>query len=281
MKTSNNSRDTLEVVFLGTSGAIRVPSFPSHCEACAEATRTPRARRLRSTLGIFGRENLIFDCGPDMGQIISEYDISSIARVFLTHWHADHVFGLGDLDHYAILARVQKIPIFIHEELLAEFQNVYGFTQRLEAIPFKVKVEIVTPDMTIVPLYANHETLTVGYFLIPRERSSTLAYFPDTRFLPEETVAYLRNKVTTLIIDGTWGSTYPTINEKVVTRGHLTIADAAREARKINSQRTLITHISPHTFQEGTLKVQKLKFLEEVADSHGVELAYDGMRFTI
>lgn len=281
MNDTENAEKSIEVVFLGTAGAIRVPIFPSHCNACREAAKIPQARRLRSTLGIFGQETLIFDCGPDMGQIISDYDITSISRVFITHWHADHVFGISELDLYAILTNTQKIPIFMHEQLLEDFQNVYGYVQHLEVIPFNMKDEIITTDIKVVPIPANHEILAVGFFLTSRYDGTTLAYFPDTGPLPEETVTYLKDRVDIFIIDGTWGSAYPTRGGKTIKRGHMTIADASQEARRINSRRTILTHLSSHTYQEGTLIPQKLGFLKKVAEQNGVEIAQDGMRFTL
>jgi len=281
MNDVNTSRKSIEVVFLGTAGAIRVPIFPSHCNACVEAAQIPQARRLRSTLGIFGQETLIFDCGPDMGQIIADYDIKSITRVFITHWHADHVFGISELELYAILTNTQKIPIFIHEQLLETYQNVYGYVQRLEVIPFNMEDEIVTSDIKVVPIPANHEIITVGFFLISRSDGTTIAYFPDTGPLPEETVAFLKDKVDIFIIDGTWGSAYPTRGGNIIQRGHMTIADASQEARRIKSRRTILTHLSSHTYHEGTLITQNLAFLKKVAEQNGVEIAYDGMRLTL
>ena len=281
MDGPDNIRNNIEVLFLGTSGAIRTPIFPSHCSACVEAAKTPRARRLRSTLGIFGQESLIIDCGPDMGQIITQYDISSISRVFITHWHADHVFGIGELDLYAILTSIQNIPIYMDEKICDEFENVFGYAKRLKVIPFNVTDKIVTPDVTIVPLSANHETPTVGFFIAPNNGSQTLAYFPDTQSLPSETVAYLKDEVDIFVIDGTWGDSYPTKNGIPIPRGHMTIADAAHEAYRIKSRRTIITHFGTHTFRDGTLIPQPLKVLEEEADRHGVELAFDGLRIIL
>ena len=216
-----------------------------------------------------------------MGQIITQYDLSSISRVFITHWHADHVFGLGELDLYAILTSLQDIPIYMDEKIRNEFDNVFGYAKRLQVIPFNATEKIVTPDVTIVPLSANHETPTVGFFIVPHNGEQTLAYFPDTQSLPLETVTYLKDKVDIFVIDGTWGNSYPTNNGIPIPRGHMTIGDAAHEACRIKSQQTIITHFGTHTFRDGTLIPQPIKVLEDEADRYGVKLAFDGLRIIL
>jgi len=87
----------LELVFLGTSAAIQVPSFHCTCEVCEAARKDPKHRRTRASVALLGEETVLIDASPDMEFQLEREAIRRIDRIFLTHWHFDHVWGLAAL----------------------------------------------------------------------------------------------------------------------------------------------------------------------------------------
>jgi ribonuclease Z len=71
-----------EVIFLGTSEA------------------TPTAKRSQAAIFLkYLGENMLFDCGEGTQRQmkIAKVSPTSLSRIFITHWHSDHVLGLPGL----------------------------------------------------------------------------------------------------------------------------------------------------------------------------------------
>jgi len=83
-----------ELVFLGSSGCIQVPAFFCNCATCRGARSDPGLRATRAGLAILGDENVLIDASGDLASQLERERIQQVDRVFITHWHADHVTGL-------------------------------------------------------------------------------------------------------------------------------------------------------------------------------------------
>jgi ribonuclease Z len=78
----------MQIVFLGAS--------------CAKPTK----ERNHSAIFIsHGSDGILFDCGEGTQRQLSVAGIkhSKISKVFITHWHGDHVLGLPGLIHREII----------------------------------------------------------------------------------------------------------------------------------------------------------------------------------
>src|SRR3990172_3417398 len=74
-----------------------------------------------------GPESLLFDCGENTQRQIAIAGISpmKISKIFLTHWHGDHVLGLGGLlQSMQMNKRKNKIDIYGPEETRARFKKM-------------------------------------------------------------------------------------------------------------------------------------------------------------
>ena len=94
-----------EIVFLGSSGGIQIPAFFCSCEVCEAARRDPSQRRTRASLALIGREITLIDATPDLEFQLEREGIRQVHRIFITHWHYDHVWGLGCLGESSSCAR--------------------------------------------------------------------------------------------------------------------------------------------------------------------------------
>jgi len=94
---NNQTGHPLKIIFLGSSGAIQVPSFHCLCTVCEAARRDPQQRRTRASLGLLGRETTLIDASPDLEFQLERQMIRRVDRIFITHWHFDHIAGLAAL----------------------------------------------------------------------------------------------------------------------------------------------------------------------------------------
>lgn len=85
-----------KLIFLGTSGAWRLPELGCDCFICNEMRRKKEERR-RTALFLSGNKNILIDCGPDIREQIINNHIDSIDAVLITHEHGDHYLGLDEI----------------------------------------------------------------------------------------------------------------------------------------------------------------------------------------
>ncbi len=123
----------LEVTFLGTSG-----SWPS-------AKRNVSATAVRR-----GGEILLFDCGEGTQRQFQKSPLSHMAvtKIFLTHLHGDHCFGLlGYLKTMALNDRQEPLLIFGPPGVLQWMEHAMRIAPVREAFP--VEVIEMEPDKPI------------------------------------------------------------------------------------------------------------------------------------
>jgi len=100
----------MELIFLGTSSAIPT-SYRNHSAIALKA---------------FG-EVMLFDCGEGTQLQLSKSKISpmKITKIFLTHYHGDHILGLpGLIQSMAFRGRKEPIHIFGPKGLVPLIDNV-------------------------------------------------------------------------------------------------------------------------------------------------------------
>ncbi len=100
----------MELIFLGTSSAI------------------PTSRRNHSAIALkaFG-EIMLFDCGEGTQLQLSKSKISpmKITRIFITHFHGDHILGLpGLIQSMAFMGRKEPLHVFGPKGLVSLINNV-------------------------------------------------------------------------------------------------------------------------------------------------------------
>ncbi len=115
----------LRLVFLGTSGAIQVPSFHCSCAVCEAARANPHQRRTRASVALIGREIILIDASPDLEFQLEREGIRRVERIFITHWHFDHVGGLAALAEPSSHEPWPPIDIYLPQ------QDVQHFAQEL------------------------------------------------------------------------------------------------------------------------------------------------------
>ncbi len=152
--------EKIALIFLGTSNAI--------------PTKT---RNHTGILLSFANENILFDCGEGIQRQLRTANISptKLTRIFITHWHGDHIFGLPGLFQTLAMSNYQK---------KLEIYGPHGTKKNISLIQelikdFKIALEIheissgkilETPLFLIEAKEMQHGTPTLAYSLILKDK---------------------------------------------------------------------------------------------------------------
>jgi ribonuclease Z len=164
--------DKAKVTFLGTGSAI------------------PTAKRNHIGVLISYRdENLLFDCGEGIQRQfrIAKLNPGKINRIFISHWHGDHVLGLpGLLQTFDLNGKNGEVIIYgprgsrkKFQELIAPHLKFYWDVSRKNGDKFNVRVEEVKEgiildekDFKIESIETDHgcNGLTYSFIIKSRKR---------------------------------------------------------------------------------------------------------------
>jgi phosphoribosyl 1,2-cyclic phosphate phosphodiesterase len=256
---------TVEFKLLGTGAGPGVPSFYCDCVACREAQANPKVARTRSGALIkTGKEHILVDASPDLRAQLLRENIKTIDVVFISHWHYDHFGGLGDLEFYVKLSRIEPVKLFLPPSAVGDFRKAYPFLEEVfEVTTWRFGEVYQFGELRLIPLPANHSTETAGILL---EAQKKVAYFTDTAGLPEATATALEG-VDNFIGDATF------YGENWYPQSHMSIEETIEVGRTLQAKTTLLTHLAMHYSTPVT--VAELK--DQYCSNEEVSIAYDGM----
>ena len=268
----------VELVFLGTSAALQVPSFHCTCETCESARQNPEERRTRASVALLGEETVLIDAGPDMETQLERESIRTLDRIFLTHWHFDHVWGLAALGVPASMDHWPQIDIYLPSQIVDTFNQQLGhMAAEIELHPFEPGDMIELPDATWEVVKTKHTDHSVGYIV---ESSQRVAYLVDTTVPPKATIDRLTD-IDLLILDAT-------VDEIVYREGEpkwneFSLPEAVEFWRQVGAERCILSGLSCHKWIEGKLTAglshSERREFEEGIDN--LQFAFDGMRVPI
>ncbi|MGI8501477.1 MAG: ribonuclease Z [Hassallia sp.] len=154
----------MQITFLGTSSGVPTRSR----NVSSVALRLPQRA-----------EMWLFDCGEGtQHQIIrSELKISQLSRIFITHMHGDHIFGLmGLLATCGLAGNVDRIDIYGPPGLNEYLQAASRYSHTHFSYP--LKVHVVRPgiiyednEFTVSCGPLEHRITAFGYRVVEKDRS--------------------------------------------------------------------------------------------------------------
>ena len=259
--------------FMGTGAGCGVPAFFCECPACEEARRDPRARRGDCGVMVTGTQSghrTLIDTPPDIRQYLLREGVRAIDDLLFTHWHYDHVGGLGELEYMMQLVTHEPIPTFASPFTLKsigrEFEYMMYCLACVEWLPFE---ELELDGVRYTPLPVTHAPGTYGFLLETEE--TRLFYACDTGALPPETAERVRG-VDVLAMDATyWGKNgFP--------ESHHSVQECVEEGLALDAGKVFLTHLCMHYSTPITL-VELEEYCKQF-DGH-VAPAADGLSFEI
>lgn len=203
----------LTITFLGTGTSHGVPvvdcmmSDYDLCPkgVCQEAHVDSLHRRTRSSilLEYKGLVTLI-DVSSDFREQMLRQNVRRIDAVLVTHRHADHISGLPDIRSYSRILD-DGLPIWGTNESINGVKNTFSYIFDPntfvgggipQLIPHIFSNSFVANGIVFTPIPVEHGDCSgcVGF------RFFDVAYIPDVKRVPQESLSLLRG-VHTLIID--------------------------------------------------------------------------------
>ena len=174
--------------FMGTGAGCGVPAFFCDCPACEEARANPRARRGDCGAMVTGTTRTLIDTPPDIRGYLDREGVRYIDDLIYTHWHFDHVGGLGELEYMVQLLTKKPVPTYASpytlESIGREFEYMMYCLARCEWQPFE-ELELDGVRYTALPV--THAPGTYGYLI--ETDDTRLFYACDTGKLPDEKIA--------------------------------------------------------------------------------------------
>lgn len=170
--------------FLGTSDSAGMPVHNCTCKGCESYRKEGRKNYPTSALIEWEEGVILLDAGYD--NLCWELDGTPVHAIFITHFHADHVYGLLRL-------RFSQDPILVfHPEDEKGFAGMYHqphrllFTCNTPFTPLHVK------GITFTPIPLKHSKNTTGYLIETQDKK--VAYLTDCAGIGEESMAFLKSK---------------------------------------------------------------------------------------
>jgi len=152
----------MEITFLGTS-----------------AVQPTRDRNPTSILLTHGSENILIDCGEGTQRQlkIANLKITKITRIFISHWHGDHILGLPGLIHTLGASEYSKcLEIYGPKGTKKYMEYLLKFFLNKEKIKIKT-IEIVkegkfleTRDLEFYSVNLEHSCPTLGYIIKEKDK---------------------------------------------------------------------------------------------------------------
>lgn len=249
------------LTFLGTGTSTGVPVIGCDCDVCHSAD--PRNSRLRSSVLLeTSSTTLLVDAGPDLRQQALRSDLKKVDAVLYTHGHMDHVVGFDELRAFC-WHRDSPLPLYASPGCMEILQSMFAwafaetniYRGYIKPGPVLVEGAFSIDDWHITPLPVMHGAVDTHGYLFARRGNARVAYIPDAKFLPHETMELLRG-VDILILDALHHRSHPT---------HMNVREALEVIEIVKPRQAYLTHCS-HEIDHADLEKQL---------PSGVRVAYD------
>ncbi|MFX0095521.1 MAG: MBL fold metallo-hydrolase [Candidatus Hodarchaeota archaeon] len=274
---SNSNEIFPELVFLGTGAAIQIPAFFCGCETCEAARKDKKQQRTRASAALIGQECVVIDPGPDIEFQLERESIRRVNRIFITHWHYDHVWGLGAFGEPPSLAGWSPIHIYLPEDVVFHFDQELSYIKRnviLHSVHPGDRIKL--PDATWEIVKTTHNEHSIGFIVESRQK---FAYILDSVVPPSETVERLTD-LDILILEGT-------MDELCLKEGikwmNFSVQEAIDFWQQLGTKKCVLTHLSCHSWNydhlvSGFTITQRFEY---EARYSGLRFAHDGMRIQL
>jgi len=253
----------VKVKFLGTGTSMGVPLIGCKCKVCT--SKDFRDKRLRSSVLIEHKgKSILVDASSDFRLQALIYRVKKIDAIFITHPHADHLFGLDDTRIY-YLRQKKPIDIWGSEFTISNIKKLffYAFDDRRDERMVKPSFNLNLIDkpikvfgLKITPVKAIHGDMPVTGF-----RFNNFGYITDFNFIEENEIKKFFG-VKTLVV-GALRYT-PSIS-------HLTIDRAVEFVNRIKPEMAYFTHFSH--------EVMHSKLEKELPEN--IKPAFDGLEIEV
>ena len=254
----------MRITFLGTGTSHGVPVIGCDCPACASDDPRDVRRRCALFVEAAGRK-LLVDTPPDLRDQALRFGVRHVDAVFLTHPHADHVFGFDDVRRFSSMQRA-RLPVYGSPETMRRMRVVFDYVERAShsfgGVPRVRFVELTDSvdvgGVRVTPLPVPHGPEDAAYGFRFDADGRAIAYVPDCSDLPEAVLDRLAG-LDVMILDALRPRPHPT---------HLCTDQSLALLRRIDAKRSFVVHLAHDLVHR--------ELVERVAPD--AEVPYDGLR---
>jgi phosphoribosyl 1,2-cyclic phosphate phosphodiesterase len=230
----------MKIRFLGTGTSHGIPVIGCDCPVCHSAD--PRNRRRRCSLYVQAGGNcLLFDTPPDLREQALTFGVRRVDRVFITHGHADHIFGFDDIRRYAEMQRAH-IPVHAAPDTLELLRSKFDYVDKpshsFGGVP-RVRFESMTAPVScgggvsVTPVPVEHGAERIYGYRVDAPGGS-VAYVPDCSVIPEDSFAKLAG-LDVMILDALRPEPHPT---------HFSLSQSVEALLRIRARTAFVTHLT-------------------------------------
>ena len=238
----------MQTLFLGTGTSYGIPMVGCDCAVCR--SDDPRDRRLRtSTLIRHEGTTVLLDTPPDFRQQCLRHGLRALDAVFISHVHADHVFGFDDLRPLT-LRRDSPLPVYATAGTAVELRRIFNYLS-IPPLPgtslAKVQLHVVEATVRVgsllaTPLPVQHSRVPMDGWKFQPADPATGAALPsapsaciitDCKAIPPATMALCRG-TDLLVVDALRDRPHPT---------HMNVEEALAAIAAIAPRQAFLTHL--------------------------------------
>lgn len=270
----------MDFLICGTAAAEGIPALFCSCDVCLKALRLG-GKEIRSRAAYMIGEKIRIDLGPDTFHHLSRYQLryDHLTHLLVTHTHIDHWFPDELLYRRSGFSKVADTPFKIFGNATARekfLQKSIGTWEEVHAsfeeiVPFQ---PMALPDgLTAFALPASHDSREQCLFFLVKSAKAKIGIFHDTGWLSEASWAFLdRQALDLVLIDCTHGQ----VDVRQNHMGGATVVAFKKELETRGALSTKARVFATHFSHNGGLLHTEL---EAFFAPHGIEIAYDGLRF--
>ena len=253
----------LDITILGSGTSTGVPLIGCNCEVCTSTNA--KNKRLRTSIKISSpTTTVVIDTTPDFRYQMLRTHTTKIDAVLFTHPHRDHYAGLDDIRPFNYFSQ-KSMAIYANEitQVAIKRDFYYAFEKDKEdGLPEMIlhtinKDAFTIGDIPFIPIHVLHRDMPVLGF-----RIGDFTYITDANFIPETEMEKIKGSKV-FILNALRKQTHPT---------HYNLEQALEVAAALDIPKVYFTHFS-----------HQIGLHDEVEASlpKGIQLAYDGMQFSI
>ncbi len=229
-----------KLTFLGTSTSVGVPVIGCDCAVCLSPD--PRNRRTRSSIHLQTDEvSLLIDTGPDLREQALREKLTVVDHVLYTHDHVDHIVGFDEIRAFC-WRRDDPIPVHGSAHTLVSLARMFPWAfantarnyVRPDPRPFEDFQTLTLGDVEVLPFPVEHGASPTHGFLFTLSSGEKIAYAPDVKVIPPESLAHL-DRLDILVIDALREEPHPT---------HMSLQEALTAANGLAPAQTIFTHLT-------------------------------------
>ncbi|MCM8803275.1 MAG: MBL fold metallo-hydrolase [Candidatus Omnitrophica bacterium] len=239
------------IKFLGTGDPLGMPVISCKCHYCQIACRNKTRQRLRPSILLQENNvNILFDISPDIRIQLLNANIKGLSRIFVTHAHFDHLYGIVDLFQLNYIKKV-RIPIYVNRDTLKFIKKYYPWIN-LKFIVYKNSKKYKFNGIEVIPLQVEHsKKFTTNGFIIRKEKRKII-YFPDFKNFTNKSSFNLSKKADTAIFDGQY-----ILGKYIKDPEHLGGKNLIKIINKLDARKIFLMGVSEHWYKKTEEEILK------------------------